>query len=127
MDVTTQLNNKDADSTLSRRFSNNDRVLRYKRLDSLFHTDTFYIKQVVSKQGFSMMQIFVIGKGFVKVYKMKYDKEFVKALKIFCKEVGAPKAFIVDPHPYHKKQSIANILKQSWYNTSSLGGINPAL
>ena len=73
MDVTTQLNNKDADSTLSRRFSNNDRVLRYKRLDSLFHTDTFYIKQVVSKTGCLIMQIFVSDNGFVKVYGMKYE------------------------------------------------------
>ena len=34
--VTTQLNKQDADSTLSRCFSNNDRMLRYNILDSLF-------------------------------------------------------------------------------------------
>ena len=51
-----------------------------------------------------MMQIFVSDKGFVKVYGMKSDKEFVKDLKLFFKEVGAPKAFIVDPHPSHKSK-----------------------
>ena len=38
-----------------------------------------------------MMKIFVNDKGFVKVYGMKSEKEFVKTLKLFCKEVGAPK------------------------------------
>ena len=49
-----------------------------------------------------MMQLFVSDKGFVKFYRMKYEKEFVKALKLLFKELGAPKAFIVDPHPYKK-------------------------
>ena len=49
-----------------------------------------------------MMQIFVSDKDFVKVYRIKSDKELVKYLKLFCKEVVAPKAFIVDPHPYQK-------------------------
>ena len=42
------------------------------------------------------MQLFVSDKGFVKVYGMKSEKEFINTLKLFCKEVGAPKAFIVD-------------------------------
>ena len=71
-------------------------MLRYKRILSLFYTDTFFSKQVISKRGFSMMQLFVSDKGFVKVYGMKSEKEFINALKLFCKEVGAPKAFIVD-------------------------------
>ena len=91
MDGTTQLNNKDADSTISSCFSTNDCILRYKRLDSLFYTDTFYSKQVVIKRGFTMMQIFVSDKGFVKVYGIKYEKEFVKAIKLVCKEVLASK------------------------------------
>ena len=72
LDVTTQLNNQDADSTLYCCFSTNDHMLRYKRLDSLFYTDTLYGKKFVSKRVFSMMQIFVGDKGFVKVYGMKY-------------------------------------------------------
>ena len=63
LDVTTQLNNENVDSTLSHSFSTIGSMLRYKRLDSIFYTDTFYSKQVVSKRGFSMMQIFVTHKN----------------------------------------------------------------
>ena len=55
LDVITQLNNQDSNSTLSRCFITNDHMFRYKRLDYLFYTNTFYSKQVVSKRGFSMM------------------------------------------------------------------------
>ena len=98
LDVTTQLNKQDADASLARRFGTNDRMLRYRRINSLFYTDTFYSKQVlmISKRGFSMMQLFVSDKGFVKVYGMKSESEFPDALKLFCKEVEAPKAIVVD-------------------------------
>ena len=98
LDVTTQLNRQSIDASLSRRFNTNDWMLRYKRIDSLFFTDTFFSKKVVSKRGFSMMQLFVSDKGFVKVYGMKSQTEFPNALRMFCKEVGAPNAIIDDPH-----------------------------
>ena len=41
------------------------------------------------------MQLFVRDKGFFKVYGMKSEKDFINALKLFWKEVGAPKSFIV--------------------------------
>ena len=110
--MTTHLNKQYADSTLSCRSITNDHMLRYNRLESLFYTDTFYSKQVVSKRGFSMMQIFVSDKCFVKVHRMKYEKEFVKALKIFCKEVESPKAFILDPHPYNKSNKVRTFLNK---------------
>ena len=88
LDVTTMLNKQDADSTLSCQFSTNSRMLWYKRLEYLFYNDILYIKQVVSKRGFSTMQCFVSDKGFVKAYRMKSEKEFVKAIKLFFKEVG---------------------------------------
>ena len=94
LNVTTQLNKQDADSSLSRRFGTNDRMLRYKRITSLFYIDTFVSKQVVSKRGFSMIQLFESNKGFIKVYGMKSEKEFINVLKIFCKEIGALKAFL---------------------------------
>ena len=53
-----------------------------------------------------MMQIFVSDKDFVKVYRIKYEKDFVKDLKLFCRDVGAPKLFIVDPHPYQKSNEV---------------------
>ena len=53
-----------------------------------------------------MMQLFVSDKGFVKVYGMKSEKEFINALKLFCKEVGAPKAFIVDGAQVEKSNKV---------------------
>ena len=64
LDVTTQLNKQDADVSLACRFGTDDRMLRYRRINSLFYTDTFYSKKVISKLGFSMMQLFVSDKGF---------------------------------------------------------------
>ena len=43
-----------------------------------------------------MMQLFVSDKGFVKVYDVKSEKELINTLKLFCKEVWAPKAFMVN-------------------------------
>ena len=43
---------------------------------------------------------------------MKYEKEFVKALKIFCKEVESPKAFILDTHPYNKSNKVRTFLNK---------------
>ena len=57
-----------------------------------------------------MMQLFISDKGFVKVYEKKLQKEFINALKLFCKEVGAPKAVIVDPHRSQKSNEVRQFL-----------------
>ena len=107
LEVTTQLNQQDADSNLSRRFGTNDRMLRYRRINSLFYSDTFFTKpKLVSVRGFSCMQLFVSDKGFMKVYGMKSAKEFPQALKLFCKEVGVPRALVVDPHKSNKSVEV---------------------
>ena len=112
LDVTTQLNKQDADASLARRFGTNDRMLRYRRINSLFYTDTFYSKKVISKRGYSMMQLFVSDKGFVKVYGIKSERQFSDALKLFCKEVGAPKAIVVDPHQSQKSDKVRQFLNK---------------
>ena len=82
LEVTTQLNRQSPDSSLSRRAGTNDRMLRYKRLNSMFFTDTFFVtKEAKSVRGFGMMQIFVSDKGFVKVYGMKSLREIPAAVK----------------------------------------------
>ena len=53
-----------------------------------------------------MMQLFVSDKGFVKVYGMKSEKQFINALKLFCKAVGAPKAIIVDSAQTEKSNKV---------------------
>jgi hypothetical protein len=40
---TTQFNRQNADNSLSRNFSTNDRMLRYKRINSTFFTDTMFV------------------------------------------------------------------------------------
>ena len=70
--VTTQLNMQDADSRLSRKFSTNDRMLRYKCIIimSFLFVNSFFATtaKVKSLHGFFCMQLFVSDKGFVKVY-----------------------------------------------------------
>ena len=111
--VTSQLNKQDADSTISRKFGTNDRMLRYRRINSHFFSDTFYATgSATSIRGYSCMQIFVSDKGFVKVYGMKSPSEFINALKMFCKEVGVPNAFVVDPHRSQKSDEVRQFCHQ---------------
>jgi len=41
--TTTQLNRQDLNSKLSRNFGTHNRMLRYRRMKSLFFTDTFFV------------------------------------------------------------------------------------
>ena len=59
-----------------------------------------------------MMQLFVSNKDFVKVYGVKSEKESISALKLFCKEVGAPKAFIVDSACTEKSNKFCQFLNK---------------
>ncbi len=96
--VTSQRRKIDGNSNLSRNLSTNDRMLRYRRIKSYFFTDTFFVtSRGKSKRGNTCMQLFVSDKGFVFVFPMRARSEFKTALQVFAKEVGAPKALIVDP------------------------------
>jgi hypothetical protein len=96
--ITTQLKQQDADGSLSRNFSTNDRMLRYKRINTHFFTDTFFVtKKARSTRGHNCVQLFVSDKGFVYVVPMKSKGEFPYALKMFAKEIGVPPALIMDP------------------------------
>ena len=98
IDCTTQLKKHDESGDLSRNFSTNDRMLRYKRINSHFFTDTFQAKQGhTSKRGYKYCQLFVSDKGFIFVVFMKKKSEFQLALKAFAKEIGVPLSLIMDP------------------------------
>ena len=56
--------------------------------------------------------IFVSKKGFVKVYVIKSEKEFIQALKLCCKGVEALKDIIVDPRQAQTKREIYQLLKK---------------
>ena len=92
LEVTTQLKRHDVDPLLSRQFGTNDRMLRYRCLRSTF----FY----------TMMQIFVSDKGFVRVYGMTSVTQIPQAMKLFAKEVGTPNCFVYDPHANQKSKEV---------------------
>ena len=95
----TQLCRHNADNILSRQFSTNDRMLRYRRLESAFFTDTmFATKRATSTRGNKACQVFVSDKGFVAVYPMQSAKDFDTALHWFCKQVGVPVSLVCDPY-----------------------------
>ncbi|KAL7503301.1 hypothetical protein ACHAXN_002533 [Cyclotella atomus] len=113
LEVTTQLNRQGADTALLRWAGTNDRMLCYKRIQSMIFMDTFFVtKRAKSVRGFTMMQIFVSDKGFVKVYVMTSQTEIPKAMKLFAKEVGAPNAFVCDPHPNQKSKEVRSFCQK---------------
>ena len=69
-------------------------MLRYKRINSQFFTDTFFGK---STRGNTCAQLFVSDKGFVAIYPMKSKADYPQALHLFLKEVGVPHTLLVDP------------------------------
>ena len=95
---TTQLCKHDTGGSLSRNFTTNDRMLRYKRINTHFFTDTFQSKKDhTSTRGYKYVQLFVSDKGFIYVVFMKKRSEFPLALKAFAKEIGVPTSLIMDP------------------------------
>ena len=93
-----QLCKHHANNSLSRQFSTNDRMLRYKRLKSVFFTDTLLALKTKTTRGNRYAQIFVSDKGYVAVYPMQSQSDFNKALHWFCKETGVPSTLVMDAH-----------------------------
>ena len=98
LEVTTQRCQRSEDPTLSRNYSTNDRMLRYKRINEHFFMDTFFATKKAGKssRGNNCMQLFVTDKGYVYVVAMKSKGDVPLALKVFAKEIGAPDAIICD-------------------------------
>ena len=98
--------------TLSQQFTTNDRVLRYRWIQSVFFTDTmFTTPKAKSTHGNTCCQVFVSDKGFVAVYPMKSQSEFETALHWFCKQVGVHASLVLDAHRDEK------ICDFGWINT----------
>jgi hypothetical protein len=99
LEVTTQHRQHTTNPKLTRNYSTNDRMLRYKRINEHFFMDTFFATKKAGKssRGHTCCQRFVTDKGFVYVVPMKSKGEVLLAVKQFAKEVGAPDAIIADP------------------------------
>ena len=97
IDITSQHCKHDHPDHLRRQYSMNDRMLRYKRINTHFFMDTFFVTgKAISQRGHKCMQLFVSNKGFVYVVPMKDRNEIPKALKEFAKEIGFLVALIFD-------------------------------
>ena len=95
--TTSQLNRQDGNTSRSRNFTTNDRMLQYRRLNSIYFTDTIFItKKVKSTRGNIGTQIYVSDKVFLKVYPAKADREFIPTLKAFVKDVGVTAVLVCD-------------------------------
>ena len=130
---TSQLCRVGKDNPLSRQFSTNDRMLRYKRINSQFFTDTFFVtKKGRSTRGNTCAQMFVSDMGFVAIYPMKSKSDFLASLKQFCKDIGVPESLLLDPSGEqtsnkvksycHKVGTTLRILEEStqWANRAEL-------
>ena len=72
-------------------------MLRYKRINSQFFTDNLFVtKKGKSTRGNTCAQLFVSDKGFVAIYLMEKKGNYVKALHLFCKEIGMPMTLLAD-------------------------------
>ena len=73
-------------------------MLRYKRINCAFFTDTYFVTgKAKYTRGNTMMQLFVSDKVFFLHCAMKYRGEFHLALKMISKEIGVPLSLILDP------------------------------
>ena len=80
------------------KFTTNDRMLRYKRIQITFYSDKIFGLTHKSVRQFKCCQAFVSNKGFFAVYTMQSQKELQNALHCFFKQVGVPVILIVDGH-----------------------------
>ena len=98
IDVTTQMSIRTDDTTLSRNYSTNDRMLRYKRIKDFFFMATFFAtkKGGQSSRGHTCCQLFITDKRFIYVVPMKKKSEVLPAIKQFAKEIGTPDSFVAD-------------------------------
>ena len=113
VEANTQLNRQSNDGELSRHFSTNDRMLRYRRIDSYFYTDTLLVtKSAKSTRGYLYLQVFISDKGFIAVYLMEMKSEFKDSLHSFCKEVGVPIALVVDPSGEQTSKAVRKFCNQ---------------
>ena len=98
IDVTMQTSIRTDDPTLSRNYSTNDRMLRYKRIKDFFFMDAFFAtkKGGQSSRGHTCCQLFVTDKGFIYVVPMKKKSEVLLTIKQFAKEIVAPDSLVAD-------------------------------
>ena len=85
------------DITLNKRYSNNDRMLRYNRMLTDLFTDTmFATKSATSLRGYTCAQVFATPFGWAQVVLLKHKSEVHLAVKDIFKRYGASDNLIYD-------------------------------
>jgi len=114
LDITSQNAVHQTVPNLSRNFGTNDRSLRYKRISEYFFTDTFFATKKLGKstRGNACCQLFVTDKGYIYVVPLTKEAEVLQAIKQFAKEIGSPKAFIMDAANAQKSKDIRHFCSQ---------------
>ena len=106
--VTTQRCKRSDDLTLSRNYSTNDWILRYKRIGKF----SSWIPSLLNPKGGKLLRgntcwhLFVSYKCFVFVVPMKSKYWVPLDLKLFAKEIGDPDAIICDADGKEKSKEV---------------------
>ena len=90
---------RQADPSMKRNYSTNDRMLRHKRLDEYFYMDAFFAtksKSMKSLRQNTCFQLFVTDKSYVYVCPFEKESDVLLALKLFDKDVGVPETLVTD-------------------------------
>ena len=98
IEKSTQLCKHNSDNSLSRKFSTINIMLRYRRINSVFFTDTLLAQTTPSTCGNKYAHIYISEKGLVMIYLMKYQSEFNDTLHCFCKDIRVPVYLVMDGH-----------------------------
>ena len=80
-------------------------MLRYRRINSVFFTDTILAQTTPPTQGKKYALLYVSEKRFVMIYPMKSQSEFNYTLHWFCKEIGVPFSLVMDGHMDQNKNN----------------------
>ena len=98
LNSTTQYLKRTKSPSLHRRYTSNDRMLRYNHIREYFYMDTMFAskKSGATTRGNTCLQLFVTDKGFVYVCPLKRKSDVPFALGMFFKKVGVPDAIICD-------------------------------
>ena len=99
--VTTQLAMRTSENpSLTRKYSSNDKMLRYNRLNTCSFMDTMFASTKAGRsfRGNTSCQVFVteFGHTFVVPMEGKSGKSIARAIKRYFKEIGVPKMIICD-------------------------------
>jgi hypothetical protein len=81
--------------SLTKRYTTNDRQLRYRRLPVTMFTDTMYLT-ILSRQHYKAAKIFCTDFYFVIAFAMKKEIEAHEALSLLFHRDGVPNVMVMD-------------------------------